>query len=208
MKYYKKIFIIVICVFSIFTIYKIVKTYSLFESEIGTTNNIDVGSWNIKVNNQDVVSGTSHDFIITNDNIAIPRNVNVQSGKIAPGSRGTFEINIEPEDTQVSIRYDIELNENLISNTSFKITDISSRNVNIVRTDENTYTGVILLSDIVDGYFQSVDISFRWENDENNNENDTAIGQIYNNSINIPIKITFTQYLGETITPYDPGEEK
>ncbi len=202
MKYYKKIFFVIICIFTIFTIYKIVKTYSLFESNISSTNNITVGNWNITVNNQDVVSGSTHNFLITSDNIFIPRNVNVLTGKIAPGSRGAFAITIEPEDTQVSIRYDIEIDESLIQNSAIKLTEISSRGVNIVRTGEYTYTGIILLSDIAQNYSHEIDISFIWENDEQNNENDTAIGIVYNNSINIPVSIRFTQYLGETITPY------
>jgi len=202
MKYYKKIFFVIICIFTIFTIYKIVKTYSLFESNISSTNNITVGNWNITVNNQDVVSGSTHNFLITSDNIFIPRNVNVLTGKIAPGSRGAFTITIEPEDTQVSIRYDIEIDESLIQNSAIKLTGISSRDVNIVRTGEYTYTGIILLSDIAQNYSHEIDISFIWENDEQNNENDTAIGIVYNNSINIPVSIRFTQYLGETITPY------
>ena len=52
MKYYKKIFIIVLCLLTMFTVYKIVKTYSLFESNISSTKNIDVSAWNITVNNQ------------------------------------------------------------------------------------------------------------------------------------------------------------
>ena len=207
MKYYKKIFIIVLCLLTMFTVYKIVKTYSLFESNISSTKNIDVSAWNITVNNQDIVSGVSHDFNITSDYIFIPRNVNVVSGKIAPGSRGAFSISIEPEDTQVSIRYDIEIDESQIESIPFTIYDVSSRDVEIIKTGEYTYTGVILLRDIEENYSQTISFSFLWTNREECNDNDTAVGTIYNNSINIPVSISFKQYLGENIIPYNPGEQ-
>ena len=45
-----------------------------------------------------------------------------------------------------------------------------------------------------------------WENDENNNQMDTTLGTLKGYTVNIPINVTATQYLGETIEEYMPEE--
>ena len=52
-------------------------------------------------------------------------------------------------------------------------------------------------------YLDVVEIFFSWENIEENNEEDTKIGTVYNSNLNIPISVTFSQYLGETIEEFE-----
>ena len=47
-----------------------------------------------------------------------------------------------------------------------------------------------------------------YKNNEENNENDTNIGIIKNNSIKIPVSITVSQYLNDTIEPYNEQENE
>ena len=45
-------------------------------------------------------------------------------------------------------------------------------------------------------------INLTWDNDVNYNSNDTKLGTTEDNKIRIPVGVSVTQYLGETITPY------
>ena len=74
----------------------------------------------------------------------------------------------------------------------------------IYLTYKNTYTGVIPLSDIKNGKTNKIKVKINWENDENNNKMDTTIGTLKSYTINIPINVTATQYLGEEIKEYVP----
>lgn len=128
----------------------------------------------------------------------------IKENKIAPGMKGTFEINIEPQDTQVSIRYDIAIDSSKLSSKSIKLESVAEKNSNntIIRTSENTYTGIIPLEKINQDYSDIIEIVFMWENDEENNEEDTKIGVVENSNLEIPIVVTFSQYFGEEVEEF------
>lgn len=127
-----------------------------------------------------------------------------KENKIAPGMKGTFEINIDPQDTQVSIRYDIAIDSSKLSSKSIKLESVAEKNSNnaIIRTSENTYTGIIPLEKINQDYSDIIEIVFMWENDEENNEEDTKIGVVENSNLEIPIVVTFSQYFGEEVEEF------
>lgn len=195
----KKIFILLTIIMLCFTIYKIVSTYALFETQLQKNVKTDVGKWNIKVNAEDITNTTTHSF--TMNTFKISQSPYTKENKIAPGMDGTFEIDIEPQDTQVSIRYDIAIDSTELTNQSIKLNSVMEKNNNneIIKTAENTYTGVIPLEKINKDYLDAIEISFSWENVEENNEEDTKIGTVYASNLSIPITVTFSQYLGETI---------
>ena len=58
----KKIFILLTIIILCFTIYKIVSTYALFETQLQKNVKADVGKWNIKVNAEDITNTTTHSF--------------------------------------------------------------------------------------------------------------------------------------------------
>ena len=125
----------------------------------------------------------------------------VLEGKIAPGMSATGEISIKPQNVDVSIRYDIFIDKSIITNQSLQISDIIVTNKvkDLIITAENTYTGTILLSDLTQNYEDLLEFEVEWINDELNNEQDTVLGTNPNTAIMVPITITFSQYLGETI---------
>ena len=69
----------------------------------------------------------------------------------------------------------------------------------LIKTGENTYTGTILLSEIKQGIKNNITVTLKWEQDETTDEEDTQIGSIENNKIQIPVNVKVTQYLGEEI---------
>ncbi len=195
----KKIFILLTIIMLCFTIYKMVSTYALFETQLQKNVKANVGKWNIKVNAEDVTNTTTHSF--TMNTYEISQSPYTKEDRIAPGMNGIFEIDIEPQDTQVSIRYDINIDSTELKSQSIKLNSVTEKNNNnvIIRTAENTYTGIILLENINSDYIDTIEISFTWENIEENNNEDTDIGTVYGSKVTVPITVTFSQYLGETI---------
>lgn len=199
----KKVLILLTVIMMCFTIYTIVSTYALFESKVQKNVKAEIGKWRIKVNSSDITNPTTQNFTINTFNIS--QSPYIQENKIAPGMDCTFDIEIEPQDTQVSVRYDITIDSSKLVNKSIVLNRVVEKNNNniIFRTAENVYTGIIPLEMISTNYLDIVEIFFSWENIEENNEEDTKIGTVYNSNLNIPISVTFSQYLGETIEEFE-----
>jgi hypothetical protein len=185
----------------VITIYVISTTYALFQSQIKGSVVKNVGKWSIKINGADVLKGTSEEFNM--QQFVVDANENTKPGKMAPGTTGLFELSIDPTDTQISVRYDISIVLDEITNDKVQLISVEKDSTNnIVKTAENTYTGIIPLEEIEKGAIDLVKIKFCWENDERNNMVDSEIGTIINSKIQIPVKVNITQYLGEEITAF------
>ena len=198
----KKI-IILVCMCSILIlIYEIVHIYAIFYSEV--TGNVEMknGKWVIEINGTEISQGVQKDFVI--DQINIDQSEHVKEGKLAPGLSGNFEIQINPKNTDVSVKYEISLNEENLKNSSLKIKSISETEYNneLIRTEKNTYTAIIPLEKIKQGVTNSIKVEVEWENQEENNEQDTKDGSKYQSVLEIPISVRVSQYLGEEILPY------
>lgn len=88
-------------------------TYSRYVAD--TTGNLEVlfAKWQILVNGQDIEKETTSSIQLTP---VIDANENVAAGKLAPSSKGHFDIVINPENVDVSFEYAIKLavlNENM-----------------------------------------------------------------------------------------------
>ena len=117
---------------------------------------------------------------------------------------GSFDFVIDPTDTDVSIRYDVGLDTENMTNDNLIITSISEieEGNTLIRTDENTYTGILALSDIQDNVTNTIRVSVQWIDNPNNNSQDISMGANGDPVMRIPITVHAIQYLGETITPY------
>ena len=144
----KKGFILVCLCIILLLIYGIVRIYALFHSELYAKVQLKNGTWTILVNSTDITKGTDVKFTI--DNIQIQENEHVKSGKLAPGLIGNFKISINPTDTDVSVRYDINLDKEKLTNDNMQIKSIKETLLGneLVQVAENTYAGVITLEEI------------------------------------------------------------
>ena len=197
--------IYIVCAIMIFiSIYEIKNTYGLFESKKEIDIDKSVEKWNIYINDNNL--NTTETFTI--DNFTFQETDTVAKDKIAPGILGWFDILIDARDTQVSIIYEITFDfTSLPSNiTVEKIEEINGRE--IIKTGPNTYSNYITVDDINNNVKDTIRVHIKWNNDEENNENDTNIGIIKNNSIKIPVSITVSQYLNDTIEPYNEQENE
>lgn len=197
----KKIIIaLFLILLAIFIICAIIYTYATFTSEFSGDMKIDSATWKIIVNNTDISSSTVKTFTI--DALNVDESQGVESGKLAPGLNGNFNILIDPSDTDVSIKYEIKLDTQYIDNANIEIVSVNETNNNkdLINTNKNEYTGTILLDDIKKGTADNIQVNVKWED---NDLKDIDIGEKPNNQIKIPVEIKVSQYLGETIEKYD-----
>lgn len=173
-------------------------TYALFESRKKFDTNVDIAKWQVKVNN-DQIDGYNSSFIV--DKVNWSTSPNVKEGLAAPGLTGYFDIVIDPNMNDTSIRYDILFDFSRLNRRQFSvdsIVEVDSKN--IVRTGQYTYSNIMLLNSVDTN---TVRVTITWMNDENNNELDSNLGLVLNNSIHIPITVTITQHEeGESLTEY------
>ena len=202
---YKVSLTILLIIVILMTIYAIADTYSVFYSETNTLMDLEIARWEIKINDQDVVHSETKTFQL--DRYDIAANPNVADNRIAPGSSGNFYIDIDPNHTQVAVRFDVFIDPEELATSRTQVTgvqEISSNpdKVTIVKTAEGMYTGVFTLDQIEDEVHASLRIGFEWVNDDTKNAEDTNEGIVYGKGLNIPISIKFTQYTGEEILEY------
>ena len=195
----KVLFLLMMCVLALL-IYKIIDIYAVFHSEVGANVKLENGIWNITVNGTQITTGVETQFVV--DQIATTENNHVKPGTLAPGLSGSFKMAISPEDTNVSVRYDITLNQEELGNSNLKIKSIEEvkNNYQLIKTGENMYTGILPLEEIQKGIIHEIQMEVEWLDDGLNNENDTDLGT-NSEQLQIPITVHVIQYLGEEITP-------
>lgn len=193
--------LITLTFFTIITFGLLVSTYAIFENTIEKGTEIHIANWNVEINNT-FVGNELREFTI--DDIIWELNDNVESGKIAPGGRGYFDIMIDPKLTDVAVRYNLKYDLTSLNelNPSIIISSISELNGHsLIYSDLNTYTGIFSLDDINDNVKHTIRIYISWLDIPNNNDNDYLTAQNFE-YLNIPIEVNFSQYLGETIINY------
>ncbi len=179
-------------------------TYSLYETTREITVSSDIAKWNVKVNNTMVTKNNTTISTFTLGSINWNSNGHVREGKAAPGSTGSFEIEIDPTDTEVSFTYELTIDTSNLENDSFYISNVREKNGNeFIKTGENTYVGIARLSNNQNGRKYNIEINITWDNNEENNESDYELGKKAELEVNIPVSINISQYTGsEQFTEY------
>ena len=183
------------------TIFMVIDSYGLFESKNVLNVDSNIAQWTVFINGTDIKKNET--FVV--DKINLINNDNVLEGKMAPGSKGYFDIVIDPTDTDTSIRYDISFDFSSLNGKIVVsgIEEITSGN--LVRTGKNTYSKVITLNEIKNGITNTIRVYIKWDNSDD--ESDSAIGSVINNFINVPVTIAAYQYLGEKIDIYNESTD-
>lgn len=194
----KKVLIIIVLLIIIFIIliYAILSTFATFRSEFTGDMKIDNATWKILVNSTDISSNAVKEFVI--DDIEIDESQGVEPGKLAPGLKGNFNILIDPTETDVSIMYEIKFDTTDINATNIRIDSVKETMAGntLIKSDSNTYVGIISLDDIKNNLTNNIQVTLFWCDDGNE---DINIGSIPNHKINIPVQVKVSQYLGEEI---------
>ena len=207
----KKHILVILCVISVIAlIVQITYTYSLFETDRDAVIFSPIAKWNIMVNDSYVTSNTIQENSFRLGGVDWNSGGHVREGKAAPGSVGTFEINIDPTDTEVSFLYEITLDTSHFLNDEFYISGVRElNNEEFIRTGESTYVGIAKLNDNQNGRIYHVEIDISWRNNDNNNDKDYDLGVRAEEEIAIPVSLRFVQYTGnEVLVPYVEESEE
>ncbi len=201
----KKVLMVLAPLFFLIAVFTFTDSFALFESSKTYTTGEDVASWTVKVND-DILSGSSDEFTV--DNVTWIAQTNVKPGKVAPGMSGYFDITIDPNGTDTSIIYDVTFDFSNLDSDQFTIDSIEEiDNKGIVQTDAFTYSNIITLSEIEDEETNTIRVYLTWVNNEANNVKDTELGEVFGNTIEIPVEVVITQYMdGDTLTQYVPPQ--
>ena len=181
-------------------------TYSRYVAD--ATGNLEVlfAKWQILVNGQDIEAQTTSSIKLTP---VIDANDNVAQGKIAPSSKGHFDIVINPENVDVSFEYAIQLavlNENMpdIMVTKYSILDndyVEGTTLDIEDIQNNEIIGSFDYTQGKKYETFTVRVYFEWYEGTNelmNDEADTAVVTALtdeNDSLDIEAKIQLKQKL-------------
>lgn len=201
MKKLKISFYILIVVLTCFMAVNVIQnSYALFETEGIAVVEEKLAKWVITVNDIGV-TGTAKEFEVNNFKYTTSEYVN--ENKLAPGGSCYFDIVIDANDTDVAVKYVIDFDFSLMSNYNFIKTDvIDLTDGDVIKTNENQYTGVIDLEEIKKGQTKTLRVNLSWINDEINNEKDSELGLTEDSEFTIPVNVKLTQYTSEEIVPY------
>lgn len=189
--------------------------YSKYTSSVKGNIDADVAKWNISVNECDIVNPEGNDkcstiedengtitarFIIDSIEYYSEENTIIRPGKIGPGASGKFEVRINPNYTDVSIKYNLKILDRP-DNDYIKISQVKDDGTKEQILDEGI-GDIIKYSSFKNNpdYEEKITILVEWENKDENNEADSAIGvdvEGDNPLLSIPVSITFEQYKEE-----------
>ena len=194
----KRWLVLLFVVIVVITAYEIQESFSLFENEKDIIVNNEIGKWKINVNGSTIPNTAT----FTVDSVNVTGDNNVRANYFAPGTHGYFDVVIDPDDTDVSIYFEILCRSDLIQNNQISVSQIENvDSTPLIRVGNLSYAGVIPLSDIKNHATRTIRFHIVWSNNDNNNEIDSLYGS-ESSDFEVPIEITFRQYLGEQIQEY------
>lgn len=187
------VFVIFACSLSIVS-----NTYSRYVAAAEENIDLALANWQILLNNEDITNSSESVGLI---NPVILENENVANNKLAPSSKGYFDIDIDASSVELSFNYNIKINKNVL------LDDLLITKYQIIEDENNTEE--IDYIDVIDNeingtidYSQDnaikpfkIRVFFEWfddENEQSNDENDTEIVK-NNDSLKLDAIIKFTQ---------------
>lgn len=192
------LFTVLFILSAIITIYFINDTYALFETDLTNSSQAKTAKWQVLIN-ETLIDSQTENLIIDKITILDNEYTLTEENKIAPGCEGYFEIEIDPNGTEVSVKYDISFDFSNIKSGLEVVNILESTGKELIKTGENTYSNIITYSEIKQNIKNNIRVNIRWNNDEENNESDSVLGTTKDSKLSIPVNITISQYLGENI---------
>lgn len=204
----KKTWLLIGILMLAFTIYEIATSYAKYLSETEGTAEKSSGAWEITVNNEDIVTGSTQKTFTIGQLTFLP-NQYVADGVMAPASIGFFDITINPSGTSVAIRFDVNIdstglgiNDAIIIDSAYKVVNGVEVQNSMIKTSADTYTGTMTLAEVNSNQTTTIRVYVKWEQTGLNDEEDTEIGDQRDINLDLPVYLTVSQYSGETITAY------
>ena len=206
----KKVYILIGLIMLLYTTYEVANTYAKYVSEATGTAQKQAGAWIVTINDEEITASSSTQTFEM-DSLTYPENSYVLENKMAPTSSGYFDVIIDPTGASVAVRYDLTIDFSALSiseainfNSAYKVVNNTETSEGIVKTGANTYSGVIDLTDVKAGNPTVLRFYIGWADDGTgtNDDADSTLGLSRQVSLGLPVSVTASQYLGETLVPY------
>lgn len=192
-----KILVIVMGIFTCLFYLFSKATYTAYETNTNGRINPDIANWNVKVNGFTVTSDEEQVIGLTDITWTT---TNALPTKAVPGSTGVATITIDPDDTEVEVKYTLEIIDSDTDPTKFlHVTGISDQDNQLVRVGSKTYSGIITLSDISNHDTKIIYLNVEWPV---TGEVDPTSEDVNTSSNYLVINFTAEQYKGEALVPY------
>ena len=173
-------------------------TYSRYISNATVNTTVDIAKWSIKLNGTDISTEPTTKQV----ELTYEANEFVKDTTIAPGTKGTFDIVLDPTDSEVAIDY-------LLNIDTANISGIASNGANIAITGakyvidgqaeasatitNDTITINEGLADVLADNKVTISVTIEWQ-DNDSNAADTVIG-VAGGTITIPVTVTASQHI-------------
>lgn len=161
-------------------------TLAKYTTEVTGTGSAQVAKWSFKAYEK---NGGEGSFAVTLTDTA---NTNVTSGKIAPGSKGSFDIVIDASGSETALDYTIKFSNftDKIDNLKFYSDANRTADKEIDLTNTKALDGNIALADV--GTKVTKTVYWEWKDDASNDKSDTEAG-VAAKGMKFNITVTGTQ---------------
>lgn len=176
--------------------YLISSTYARYTTSGTGTGTVQVAKWNVvmKADDNTVVTDTTEPITFT-----VQNNTNVVPGKIAPAVTAKAKVELDLTGTEVAVDFDAVINQ---ANIATVFGDSASDVTLTVEVDGKAYTSgtsqTIPLENkaafTATNGKKKVTLTLTWTNNEDHNENDTALGKAAP-TLTIPVTLTAKQHI-------------
>ncbi len=171
-------------------------TLARYTSAVTGTGTANIAKWSIDFKHKNGAGAADSKTANYDIDLKDTKDTNtlVNSDKIAPGDKGSFEVQIDGKDSEVAYEYKIELTTTNFSGTAGNVKFYSDADRKKEWKNETDFTKVAL--DDVDTAITKT-IYWEWEGGEGNNANDTTAG-VAAASPTFTVKLTAQQSLTAT----------
>lgn len=184
--------VLICCIFVLFiATLALIETYALFETNASAISNLTIGKWVIEINHTDVTLEET----LTLNSFTYTSGIHTQPGYFAPGSTAELLMEIDVSETDVSVIYELEIDDSVIRNypnLTFSVLDLDTNQ----ELETLGYRGLIPLSS--QNRVKRLKINLNWNDDILYDESDTSL---IGGNLGFNIRANFKQYVGETYTP-------
>jgi len=172
---------------------QLLTTYGVFETDVQVGTETPIAAWQINVNS---VQLTDEPQMFEVTDVYWQTSPDVLPGRAAPNLKAYFDIIIDPAGTEVGIEYELNIAFSELVNEQIFVQSVQDADQNdLTEVDFETYVGTLSLEDVLNEEEEVIRVSFIWEHDEENNEIDSSMAEVFETEFSIPVYIRVLQYI-------------
>lgn len=188
----KNISIVILLILSLAGVFMVYQySYAKYLKTVNGRVGVSLARWQILVNNEDI---SKKNTLSNNIEAVLPGNEYINSGILAPGATGYFDLIIDPSNVDVAFKYDISItNNNAYSDIKVSGYEINpGNNPNPINFQSgNTITNIVPIGSST----FTIRVYIEWYDESDNDMNNSTDTDLVldNVSLTYTASITFTQ---------------